>query len=85
MRRSNKRRGSEFEVELCHIVMNNNYRVIRVAGSGTLNNADCDIIVADKRKTYCIEAKSTKKGGIYIPKYKITVSKELGLKDERDL
>ena len=68
MKTSRKRLGSDAERELCHIFINNNFRVVRVAGSGTLTNAECDLIVAGKQKAYCIESKSTKKGGVYIPK-----------------
>ncbi|PIN93441.1 hypothetical protein COU54_02880 [Candidatus Pacearchaeota archaeon CG10_big_fil_rev_8_21_14_0_10_31_24] len=48
--------------------INNNFRVIRSVGSGALTNAECDLIVANKIKAYCIESKSTRKGGVYIPK-----------------
>ncbi len=68
MKSSRKRLGSDAERELCHIFITNNFRVIRSAGSGTLTNAECDIIVASKKKAYCIESKSTRKGGVYIPK-----------------
>jgi len=68
MKSSRKRLGSDAERELCHIFIGNNFRVIRSAGSGTLTNAECDLVVANKKKAYCIESKSTRKGGIYIPK-----------------
>ena len=68
MKSSRKRLGSDAERELCHIFIDKSFRVVRVAGSGTLSNAECDLIVANKKKTYCIESKSTRKGGIYIPK-----------------
>ena len=68
MKSSRKRLGSDAERELCHIFINNNFRVIRSAGSGTLTNAECDLVVASKKKAYCIESKSTRKGGVYIPK-----------------
>jgi Holliday junction resolvase len=71
MSMSRKRIGSEAERELCHIFIKHGYRVIRTAGSGTLNNADCDLIVANKKKNYCIEVKSTRKKGIYIPKDRV--------------
>jgi Holliday junction resolvase len=68
MKSSRKRLGSDAERELCHIFISKNFRVIRSAGSGTLTNSECDIIVANKKKAYCIESKSTRKGGVYIPK-----------------
>ena len=71
MKTSRKRIGTDAERELCHIFMSHNYRVIRCAGSGTLNNSDCDLIVANKKKNYCVEVKSTRKGGVYIPKDRV--------------
>ena len=68
MKSSRKRLGSDAERELCHIFISKNFRVIRSAGSGTLTNSECDIVVANKKKAYCIESKSTRKGGVYIPK-----------------
>jgi len=68
MKSSRRRLGSDAERELCHIFIDKNFRVVRVAGSGTLTNAECDLIVANKIKAYCIESKSTRKGGVYIPK-----------------
>ena len=67
MKSSRKRLGSDAERELCHIFISNNFRVIRSAGSGTLTNSECDLIVASNKKAYCIESKSTRKGGVYIP------------------
>ena len=67
MKSSRKRLGSDAERELCHIFINNNFRVIRSAGSGTLTNAECDLVVASKKKAYCIESKSTRKGGVSSP------------------
>jgi Holliday junction resolvase len=49
----------------------NNYRAVRVAGSGTMENADCDLIAGKKGKKYCIEAKSSKKPVKYITKDQI--------------
>jgi len=68
MKKCNKLRGFEKERELCHIFINNNYRVVRIAASGCLTNADCDVIAANKKFTYCIEAKSTIKSSVSIKK-----------------
>lgn len=62
---SNKSKGSNAERELYQIFVDNNYRAVRVAGSGTMENADCDIIAGKKGKKFAIEAKSCKK----LPKY----------------
>lgn len=68
MKRCNKLRGFEKERELCHIFIDNNYRVVRIAASGCLTNADCDVVAANKKAAYCIEAKSTIKLSISIKK-----------------
>ena len=51
--------------------IDNNYRAVRVAGSGVMENADCDIIAGKKGKKYAIEVKSTKKLIKYISKEQI--------------
>ena len=67
----NKAKGSKAERELCEIFIENSYRAVRVAGSGVMENADCDIIAGKKGKKYCIEAKSSKKPVKYITKKQI--------------
>jgi Holliday junction resolvase len=67
----NKQKGSKNERELYQMFIDNNYRAVRVAGSGTMDNADCDLIAGKKGKKYCIEVKSTKKPVKYIPKEQI--------------
>jgi len=69
----NKNKGSKTERELFQIFVDNSYRAVRVAGSGTMENADCDIIAgkAGKGRKYCIEAKSSKKPVKYISKEQI--------------
>ena len=63
---SNKAKGSKAERELYQMFVDNCYRAVRVAGSGMMENADCDIIAGKKGKKYCIEAKATKKHLKYI-------------------
>ncbi len=67
----NKTKGSKVERELFQIFIDNNYRVVRVAGSGTMENADCDLIAGKKGRKYCIEVKSSKKPMKYISKKQI--------------
>ncbi len=67
----NKAKGSKAERELCEMFVSNNYRAVRVAGSGILENSDCDIIAGKKGEKYCIEVKSSKKPVIYITKEQI--------------
>jgi len=67
----NKQKGANAERELYQMFIDNNYRAVRTAGSGTMENADCDIIAGKKGKKYCIEAKSSKKPVKYITKEQI--------------
>jgi Holliday junction resolvase len=81
---SNKSKGSNTERELYQMFVDNHYRAVRVAGSGTMENADCDIIAGKKGKKFAIEAKSSKKPVKYITKNQInrfiTFSEIFGLK-----
>ena len=81
---SNKAKGSKTERELYQIFVDNHYRAVRVAGSGMMENADCDIIAGKKGKKFAIEAKSCKKLPKYITKDQInrfmTFSDIFGLK-----
>jgi len=82
----NKSKGSKTERELYQIFVSNHYRAVRVAGSGMMENADCDIIAGKKGggRKYAIEAKSCKKLPKYISKDQvdrfITFSDIFGLK-----
>jgi len=68
---SNKSKGSNAERELYQMFVDSHYRAVRVAGSGVMENADCDIIAGKKGKKYAIEAKSSKKPVKYITKEQI--------------
>tara|TARA_Y100000310_G_C20694971_1_gene824992 strand:- start:3402 stop:3896 length:495 start_codon:yes stop_codon:yes gene_type:complete len=80
----NKHKGANTERELYHIFVKNNYAAVRVAGSGMMENADCDIIAGKKGKKFAIEVKSCKKLPKYISKDQInrfmTFSDIFGLK-----
>ena len=68
----NKAKGSKVERELFQkFIEDGRYRVVRVAGSGTMENADCDLIAGKKGAKYCIEVKSSKKPYKYISKEQI--------------
>jgi len=69
----NKSKGSKIERELFQIFIDNCWRAVRVAGSGTMENADCDIIAgkSGKGRKYAIEVKSSKKPIKYISKEQI--------------
>jgi len=51
--------------------ISSSWRAVRVAGSGVMENADCDIIAGKKGKKYAIEVKSSKKPVKYISKEQI--------------
>lgn len=66
---NNKAKGSKAERELFQkFIDDNRYRVVRVAGSGTMENADCDLIAGRKGKKFAIEVKSSKRPVKYISK-----------------
>lgn len=69
---SNKSKGSKTERELYELFIANNFRAVRVAGSGMMDNTACDLIAgkADGGK-YAIEAKSSKALVKYITKEQI--------------
>ncbi|MBS3078782.1 hypothetical protein J4218_01545 [Candidatus Pacearchaeota archaeon] len=65
---SNKSKGSKAERELLQMFVDNHFRAVRVAGSGVMENSDCDLLVGKVGGKYAIEAKSTKKTSKYITK-----------------
>ena len=68
----NKSKGSNAERELFQKFVENNYRAVRVAGSGVMDNAECDLIAGKSRKSkYAVEVKSSKKPVKYISKEQI--------------
>jgi len=69
---NNKAKGSKAERELYQKFVENNYRAVRVAGSGTMENADCDLLAGKKGgRKYAVEVKSSKKPVKYISKDQI--------------
>ena len=69
---NNKAKGSKAERELFQKFVENGYRCVRVAGSGTMENADCDLLAGKKEgNKYSIEVKSSKKPVKYISKDQI--------------
>ncbi len=67
----NKEKGSKAERELFQMFIDNSYRAVRVAGSGIMEKADCDLIAGRAGKKFCIEVKSSKKPVKYITKEQI--------------
>lgn len=72
---SNKAKGSKAERELYDLFVKNNFRAVRVAGSGMMENTACDLIAGkaseDGKQKYAIEAKSSKAPVKYITKKQI--------------
>ena len=68
----NKAKGSNIERELYRKFIAHDYRAVRVAGSGMMENTDCDLIAGKKgRGKYSIEVKSSKKPYKYISKEQV--------------
>jgi Holliday junction resolvase len=71
----NKAKGSKAERELYDLFVQNNFRAVRVAGSGMMENTACDLIAGkastDGKQKYAIEAKSSKAPVKYITKEQI--------------
>ena len=49
---SNKQKGSKAERELYQMFIENNFRAVRVAGSGMMENTACDLIAGKKGKKF---------------------------------
>jgi len=67
----NKAKGSKAERELYDLFVKNNFRAVRVAGSGMMENTACDLIAGKVGQKYAIEAKSSKAPVKYITKEQI--------------
>lgn len=67
----NKAKGSKTERELFKMFNKNGHKAVRVAGSGRMDNASCDLIAGNSDGKYAIEAKSSKKPYKYISKEQI--------------
>jgi Holliday junction resolvase len=68
---SNKSKGSNAERELYQMFVDACFRAVRVAGSGVMENAACDLIAGKPGKKYSIECKSSKSTSKYITKSQI--------------
>lgn len=53
----NKKRGSDAERELLHLLSKKNFAVARVAGSGMIEETCCDLFAGNGKKRYVIEVK----------------------------
>ncbi len=68
---ANKDKGSKAERELLDMFVANSFRAVRVAGSGVMETADCDLIAGKEGHKYSIEVKSSKAPVKYISKKQI--------------
>lgn len=68
----NKAKGSKAERELYDLFVKNDFRAVRVAGSGMMENTACDLIAGKAGGgKYSIESKSSKAPVKYITKKQI--------------
>lgn len=63
-----KSKGIAAERELIHLLWEQGYAAIRVAGSGSSRYPSCDIVASNGTKTFAFECKSITKGMRYIGK-----------------
>jgi len=68
----NKEKGANAERELLKMFCENNWRAVRVAGSGLMDDSPCDLLAGKSgEKKICIECKTSKKTSKYISKKQI--------------
>ncbi len=62
----NKKRGSNAERELLHLLWQAGFAVARVAGSGSIPLPSCDLLAGKKHRKYAIECKIARNEKRYI-------------------
>jgi len=62
----NKEKGAAAERELYHLFCGAGFKCVRVAGSGTMEETSCDLIVGKFNHKYSIEVKSCKSKKRYL-------------------
>ena len=77
---SNKAKGSKAERELYDLFVANNFRAVRVAGSGMMENTACDLIAGNATKKFAIECKTSKEKKRYVDKQQMSDLKEFAAK-----
>ena len=79
-----KKKGTRAERELLHLFWKKGHACCRVAGSGSIPEPSCDLLVGNGRKKFAIECKTTKKKKQYFSKVRIKefskFAKKFGLK-----
>jgi len=67
----NKKRGSDAERELLHMLSLHGFAVARVAGSGMIEETCCDLFAGNGERCYAIEVKICSENKKYISKEQI--------------
>jgi len=68
---SQKKRGCDAERELLHLLSQEGFAVARVAGSGMIEETNCDLFAGNSKKKYAIEVKLSSKEKKYLSKEQI--------------
>ncbi|MGB9707823.1 MAG: Holliday junction resolvase Hjc [Candidatus Pacearchaeota archaeon] len=69
---SQKKRGSDAERELLHLLSSKGFAVARVAGSGMIEETNCDLFAGNGKKKYAIEVKLSSNHKKYLSKEQIS-------------
>jgi Holliday junction resolvase len=77
---SNKDKGSNAERELLHMLSEQGFAVVRVAGSGMISETSADLIAGNSFKKFAIECKTCKDKKRYLEKQQISDLKEFAKK-----
>lgn len=67
----NKKRGSNAERELLHLLASKGFAVARVAGSGMIEETNCDLFAGNGKRRYAIEVKIASSNKKYFNKKQI--------------
>jgi len=68
----NKKRGSDAERELLHLLSQKGFSVARVAGSGMISETACDLFAGNGKKKYAVEVKISSNSKKYLKKEQIS-------------
>lgn len=76
----NKKRGSDAERELLHLLSEKGFAVARVAGSGMIEETNCDLFAGNGKKKHVIEVKICSNNKKYFRREQIKGLMEFGEK-----
>ncbi len=76
----NKDKGANAERELLHMLSEKGYAVVRVAGSGMIEETAADLIIGNKERKFAIECKTCKDSKRYLEKQQMKDLKEFAAK-----